>query len=66
MKGLDSSFVKVRPVEGGVSTIDYLFPLIWIFEPIINNLAHIGYDSNNTSTIGCVQFQRHDGDQSVL
>eukprot|EP01084_Bolivina_argentea_P319853 554830_1 len=44
--GLDSSFVKVRPVEGGVSTIDFLFPLIWIFDKIINNLAQIGYDSN--------------------
>ncbi|MDP2325993.1 MAG: hypothetical protein Q8N51_18480, partial [Gammaproteobacteria bacterium] len=41
--GSDPEGIKVRPAQG-LSAADFLFPGYWVWAPIIENLADLGYD----------------------
>ena len=44
--GLDPDGIKVRPSEG-LSNVEYFMPGFWIWAPIVESLADIGYDTSD-------------------
>jgi phospholipid:diacylglycerol acyltransferase len=46
LTGMDPPGIKLRPANG-LEAADYLFPGYWVWGKLIENLAFIGYDSND-------------------
>lgn len=44
--GLDQPGIKVRPANG-LSSSDYILPLYWVWQKIVENLGILGYDHKN-------------------
>ncbi len=48
--GLDPEGVRVRVVEG-MAAVDFLMGLYWVWSPMIESLADIGYDTNSMASM---------------
>lgn len=48
--GLDPEGIRVRVVEG-MAAVDFLMGLYWVWSPMIESLADIGYDTNSMASM---------------